>query len=195
MSMLENRLLKKNTIQLRVNRFNNPTFISEGYNSFDFNKNLKSVHLKDLEFTNYVSSKECKKYKDLQDICIRINRNKNELENLFIADELGNDTSILKYERLLKILSAINDRQIDQEEVILKFKNIADNEIQFYIKNENGNFKLYMIDMYHIGIEAVNRKTGRADRKGIYKARKECSCDIAEIQKKLNKSSDKPREI
>lgn len=193
--MLENRLLKQNTIQLRVNRFNNPTFISETYNSFDFNNNLKSVHIEDLEFTNYVSSKECKKYKDLEEVCMKISRNKNELENLFVADELGKSISILKYERLLKILSAINNRQINQTEIILKFKNIEDNEIQFYIKNESGNFKLYMIDMYHIGIEATNKKTGRADRKGIYNARKKCSCDIAEIQNEMNKSSDKPREI
>ena len=195
MSMLENRILKENQIQLRVNRFNSPTFIVEAYNSFDFNNNLKSVHLKDLEFTNYVSSKECKKYKDLQNICTRINHNKNELENLFIADELENNTSVLKYERLLKILSAINNRQITQNEIILKFKNIVDNEIQFYIKNENGTFKLYMVDMYHIGIEAVNRKTGRADRKGIYNARKKYSCDIVEIQNELTKSTDKSSKV
>lgn len=190
--MLENRVPKINTIQARVNRFNNPKWVTKQYNSFDFNNNLKSNNFSDLEFTNYVSSKECKKYKDLKDICFKIFCNKNELDNLFMADELDNNVSVSKRKRLWNILNKINNTTISHDEIILKFKNKIDKEIQFYIKDDNGIFKLYMIDIYHIGIEATNKKTGRADRRGIYKARKKCNFDIIEIQKELNSKSDKP---
>ena len=184
--MQGNRVSKANTIQIRVNRYKNTRFDSVKYKKFDFNNNLKSTHLKELEFTNYVKSKNCKKYVKLRDICKSIILSKSELEILFEADELDDKTSVLKYERMLKIISAINNMKVSKEEVILKFKNRDDKEIQFYIKNENGIFKLYMIDMYHIAIEATNKKTGRADRKGIYRARCFYEYDIKEIQKELN---------
>ena len=183
--MSENRFSKQNLIQIRVNRFNNPTFKTKKYLGFSFNDNLKSVNLNELEFTNYVKSRNCKKYLDLKRICIKLEKDKNELYKLFEADELDSNTSVIKYERLLKILSIVNNREIQKEEIILKFKNKNDKEIQFYIKDENGIFMLYLIDIYHIGIEAKNKKNGRTDRKGIYRARSCFKFDIKEIQNDL----------
>ena len=53
------------------------------------------------------------------------------------------------------------------------------------LKMNGGVLKLYLIDLYHLGIEAVNRKTGRRDLKGIYQARKKCEYDIKKINENL----------
>lgn len=193
--MLQNSFLKVNRFLKRENRFTNPTFVNEEYYVFDFNNNLKSNHLQQLEFTNYVSSNKCKKYMTLEEICKRIYKNEKEWEKLFVADEIDISKNVPKLERIYKIISNVNNDIVDKKELILKFKYIDDMEIQFYIKNNNGTLKLYLIDLYHIGIEATNNKNGRTDRKGIYRARKKCNFDIRAIQEELNKSADKPREI
>ena len=186
--MLENR----QTINVRTNRFKNPKMIVQQYEKFDFNNNIKSDHIKELEFTNFVKTNTCKKYCTLLDICKKINNNEKEWDKLFVADEIDINVEIPKLHRLYKILNAVNNKEINRKELILKFKYIEDKEIQFYIKKENETLKLYLIYLYHIGIEAVNRKIGIADRKKIYRARKECKCDIKEIQNELNNNTDKP---
>ena len=183
--MQQSNLFKSKTFSKRINRFNNSTFIEETYKSFDFNNNLKSDNLEDLEFTNFVSSNICKKYLILTNICQQISKNEKELDKLFVADEIDINVDIPKLNRIYDIINIVNNKQISREKLILKFKYLKDQEIQFYINNDNGVLKLYLIDLYHIGIEATNKRTGRNDRKGIYNARKKYKFDIKEIQKKL----------
>lgn len=180
-NMCQNIKFNINRFQKRVNRFKNPTFVDEEYKEFDFNNNLKSSHIPELYFTNFVSSNLCGKYIKLTDICIKIKANNNEWIKMFIPDEIEISRDIPKINRLYKIISIVNDREIDRKELILKFKNLEDKEIQFYIKNENGILKLYLIDLYHLGIEAENKKIHRKDAKGIYNARKKCNYNIAKI--------------
>lgn len=58
-------------------------------------------------------------------------------------------------------------------------------KFNFILKMKIGILKLYLIDLYHLGIEAQNRKTGRTDLKGIYKSRSKCKFNISEINKKI----------
>lgn len=184
--MLENNIFKLNHFQKRINRFKNATFVSEEYDSFNFNNNLKSDHFEELEFTNYVSSDMCNKYLDLLHICQNITQNINSWDRMFVADELEITPNTPKLKRLNDIINKVNNKIINPNELILKFKNLNDKGIQFYIKNENKILTLYLIDLYHLGIEATDQKSGRTDRKGIYRARKKCSYDIKNIVDKLN---------
>ncbi len=184
--MQQNNLFRSGTFSKRVNRFKNSIFIEEEYSAFDFNNNLKSDNIEELEFTNFVSSKLSKKYITLKEICKKINNNEKEWDKLFVADEIAINTNSPRLDRLYNIISNVNNKKVIKSKLILKFKYIADSEIQFYINNENGILKLYLIDLYHIGIEATNRKTGRTDRKGIYKARKNLKFDIKEIKNELD---------
>ena len=183
--MCQNKKFNVNRFKKRVNRFNNPIFVEEKYKWFDFNDNLKSNHFPELHFTNFLSSNLCNKYVKLEDICTKIKLNNNEWIKMFVSDEIEIKTDIPKINRLYKIMSLVNNKDINRDELILKFKNLEDQEIQFYIKNENGILKLYLLDLYHLGIEAENKKIHKADIKSIYKARRKCNYDISNIDKKL----------
>lgn len=185
MNMFLNKDIEFNRFRKRVNRFKNPTFVEDKYDGFDFNNNLKSNHIKELCFTNFVSSDKCKKYYELEEICIKIAMNNKEWPKLFIADELDINKEIPKMERLYKIISIVNNGLIKENDIILKFKNLEDQEIQFYIKKENGILKLYLIDLYHLGIEAENKKIKKIDLKGNYKARQKYGYNIESINSKI----------
>lgn len=183
-----NNTFSSNRFTKRINRFSNPRFVEEEYTGFDFNNNIKSNDIEELSFTNYTSSNGCYKYLKLEEICIKIAKNNNEWSKMFLADEVEIKADIPKINRIYKIMKIVNNKDIDRENIILKFKNNEDKEIQFYIKKEKSKLKLYLIDLYHLGIEAENKKTGRTDLKGIYKARKKCSYDIININKKLEEN-------
>lgn len=138
--MCQNSVFKANNrFKKRTNRFTNPIFIDEGYNYFDFNGNLKSNDISELNFTNFVSSNLSKKYIDLERICLNINDNNSKWSKMFVADEIDINKDIPKINRIYQIISKVNEKEIKREELILKFKNLDDKEIQFYIKNENRN--------------------------------------------------------
>ena len=183
--MCQNNKFSVNRFNKRINRFNNPKFVEERYNGFDFNNNLKSNHFPELYFTNFLSSNLSNKYLKLNDICTKIRFNNNEWVKMFVADEIEIKTDIPKINRLYKIISLVNNKEINRNELILKFKNLEDQEIQFYIKNENGVLKLCLIDLYHLGMKAVNKKIHKADIRSIYNARKKCNYDISNINNNL----------
>nr|DAT55214.1 MAG TPA: hypothetical protein [Caudoviricetes sp.] len=183
--MCQNNKFSINRFKKRVNRFSNPTFVEEEYKWFDFDDNLKSNHFPELYFTNFLSSNLCNKYLKLHDICTKIKLNNNEWIKMFVSDEIEIKTDIPKINRLYKIISLVNNKEINRNELVLKFKNLEDKEIQFYIRNENGVLKLCLIDLYHLGIEAENKKIHRSDIRSIYNARKKCTYDISNIENKL----------
>ena len=183
--MCQNKKFSINRFNKRINRFGSPTFVEEEYRGFDFADNLKSNNFPELYFTNFLSSNLCNKYLKLADICTKIKLNNNEWVKMFVADEIEIKTDIPKINRLYKIISLVNNKEINRNELVLKFKNLEDKEIQFYIKHENGSLKLCLIDLYHLGIEAVNKKINKADIRSIYNARKKCNYDISNINSKL----------
>ncbi len=170
-------------INKRINRFNNPYFEKEKYEEFDFNNNMKSDNFKELKFTNYTTSDKCNKYHKLQEICNKIINNIEEWDKLFIADEININKDIPKLDRIYAILCKVNGRKINRKELILKFKNLEDNEIQFFVKNEKGILKLYLVDIYHLAIEAYNKKSRRIDLNGKYKAMSKASYCISNLFK------------
>lgn len=142
----------------RIDRFANPRLVEEEYTEIDFNNNLISVCYDELRFTNFTRSDACKKYLHLKDICSKITENAQELEVLFKADELDISADIPKCNRMYAIISKANNNKINRNDLILKFKNRLDPEIQFFIKKEHTILKVYLIDLYHLMIEAYNKK-------------------------------------
>jgi len=180
-----NKKFQINRFNKRVDRFTNPRFVKEEYEEFDFNNNIKSNNIEELYFTNYTSSNICKKYLKLEEICMKIANNNNEWTNTFVADEIDIKNDMPKLNRIYKIIQVVNREEINRKEIILKFKNVEDPEIQFYIKQEKNKLKLYLIDIYHLGIEAPNKKTRRIDARGIYNSRKKCNYNIVNINSKI----------
>lgn len=180
MNMFQNS--NNNIFTIREERFKIPRFRKEYVNGFSFNNMLKSDNFEELQFTNFVKSENTNKYNDLKEICNKVANNYYELDKLFSADEIDINIDIPKLNRVFNILEKANENSIDRKKLILKYKNKKDKEIQFYIMNENGNYKLMLVDLYHLVIEATNVKTGRKDLKGIYKFHKNYSYNINNIQ-------------
>lgn len=171
---------ENNRFYKRINRYKiNERFIEESFNKFDFNNNLKSDKIDELEFINFLSSDKCNKYFILVDICRKLTQNYNNINKLFIPDEF--DSSRCNSQRVYDIINVVNDEEVNRKVVIFKFKCKEDPEIQFYVSKEENILKLRLIDVYHIAIEAVNKKIGKADRKGIYEKRKKCKFNINKI--------------
>ena len=91
-----------NIFYKRENRFTSHVkFVGEEYNSFDFNNNLKSNKIEQLEFTNYLSSNQCKKYYILlEKQLLYLNTKREELYkkivkfyNLYTRDNLDKNLS------------------------------------------------------------------------------------------------------
>lgn len=180
---------ENNVFYQRVGRFTSqPKAKKEEFEKFEFNNNLKSNKIEELEFTNYLSSNKCNKYFVLLEVCKNLYNNC-YINKYFVVDNFN--WTKLNAKRVQDIINTINCEQIKENTVIYKLKNKEDQEIQFYVTKENNTLKLQLIDIYHIAIEAINVRTGKADRKGIYKARKNSSFDIKEIQKQLNTETDK----
>lgn len=175
---------ESNIFYRRINRFSNNVYsIKEKYNSFDFNDNLKSNKIEELQFTNFLSSNQCEKYFLLSDICTKLYKNYNNLNKIFVADEF--DPNRYNSKRVFDIINVVNDKKINKKTTIYKFKCKKNPAIQFYISKENNILKLYLIDIYHLVIEATNQRTGKTDRVATYKKRERCNFDIKEIQTKI----------
>lgn len=186
-------LINKNILKVKVDRFKSSVrFEEREYEKFDFNGNLKSDHIEDLQFTNYTSSNICNKYLKLKEICQIINEDSKQIDKLFLPTETDISTDIPKMNRIYKIINAVNNKEIERKELIIKCMCFEDKAIQFYIRKEDNILVLYLIDLYHIGIEGENKDTGRTDRVGIYNASKKFTYDIKDINQELNKISDKP---
>ena len=177
---------KNNILYKRINRFSNNTrFVKEEYNKFDFNNNLKSNKIEELKFTNYLSSNRCNKYFLLLEICAELYKNNNSINKIFVLDEF--DPYRYHSKRVYDIMNTVNYKKIKKKTIIYKLKSRVDPAIQFYVVREKNILKLCLIDIYHIVIETVNKKIGKADRVTIYSKREKCNYDIKNIQKKLNK--------
>ena len=88
----------------------------------------------------------------LKDIYSKITENAQELEVLFKVDELDISADIPKCNRMYAIISKANNNKINRNDLILKFKNRLDPEIQFFIKKEHTILKVYLIDLYYLMI-------------------------------------------
>lgn len=174
-------MLESNRFTLRTNRFKSAIFNQEEYDFIDFNGNLKSVNLEELKFTNFVNSSEKKIYKELKEICISLLTSNTIFNNSFLADEIK-ELKSKKIQRLYDIISKVNGRKVKPEEAILKFKNKNNPELQFYIKKDGKILKVFLIDLYHLGIDAKHKAFGKYDLVGRYNAYKKCKYDIANIQ-------------
>ena len=176
-----------NIFYKRINRFsNNVRFVKEEYHSFDFNNNLRSSKFEDLEFTNYLSSNQCNKYFTLLEICKNLKMNYS-INKLFIPDEF--DSNRYNSKRVYDIINKVNNKIVNKTITIYKLKCKIDPAIQFYVSKESNSLKLYLIDLYHIVIETINYRTGKADRVAIYKKRKKCNYDIKNIDVQLQKNN------
>lgn len=164
------------------------------FKSFNFNGNLHSNKLEEEQFTNYISSYDNKYYKILTKIFDKLNYDDYEFFDEFELDEYISSEYTEASKRLKRIIMEVNgikdDRLLPQIDKFKPTKHMRKeekrfDEIRLYVSKDNvGNIDLYLVDLYHLGIDAFNYKLGKNDLKGNYRAREKYNYCISKIADK-----------
>lgn len=155
------------------------------YKDFYFNGNLYSMHLQDEMFTNFVNSYDKKIYKEVEKIFDAIYMKKVPLDKLLMLLENENGSG---NERLNRIIQGMGIKKVPS---LMKFKPYHDKKdqtldtvrIYVYYDKSREEFYLYLVDLYHLGIDARNRQ-GKYDLKNRYEAFCKCNKCISRISDK-----------
>lgn len=173
---------------IKINRIGNRVISKEKIIVKGFNANgaLHSVNIEEKLFTNYVKSYDKKIYKEIKKIFDDIWNNNASLDEKFILldNEKGN---IQKEERLNDIIKeTLNINNIPS---LMKFepkhdkkdKTLEGVRIYVYYNKDFEEFDLYLVDLYHLGIDGYNANLGKYDLKNRYIKNSNCKKCISKI--------------
>ena len=173
---------------VKNNRIGNKIISKELIKAKDFNINgaLHSINIEERLFTNYVKSYDKKIYKEIKEIFDEIYYCKSTLEQKFILLNNDKDSKIAK-KRLNDIIK--ENLNLDKVPDLMKFKpkhptkdkTLEGVRIYVYYDMNIEEFDLYLVDLYHLGIEGYNANIGKYDLKHRYKINSECKKCISKI--------------
>lgn len=173
---------------IKVNRIGNKVISKEKINAKGLNINgaLHSINFEKKLFTNYVKSYDKKIYKEIKEIFDELYSCKASLEEKFIL--LDNEKVNEEKEKRLNdiIKESLN---IDNVPSLMKFepkhqkndKTLDGVRIYVYYDKNTEEFDLYLIDLYHLGIDGYNANLGKYDLKNRYKINSEYKKCISKI--------------
>lgn len=161
------------------------------FKQFLFNGNIHSINLKTEKFTNYVKSEENTYYKILKKVLDKIYYDKyNILKEFNIDDTNYCDDSATK-QRLKRIImesNCITDIElIPKIYELIPVKYLKDKEkryksLRLFVSiTDDGNIELYLIDLYHLGINAYNFNIDGYSLDRNYNSNKDCMLCISKI--------------
>lgn len=205
MNILENRLReisdnnKPSEFKHRINkifRSGVKTLKVEPYHfkSFNFNGNLRSDKLEEEKFTNYIKSYDNKYYEILTEIFDKLKYDNYTFLQEFELDEYEASEYTQASKRLKRIIMKVNN--LKDERLLPKIDKFKPTRyqrekekrfdgIRLYVStNVNGIIDLYLIDIYHLGIDAYNYKTNSYDLEKNYNTTKEYNKCISKISDK-----------
>lgn len=175
-----------NTIKIRYNRFKSDTrFETKPVKTFNFEKGLKSIDIKEEWFINKSSSSNEEVYDMVANMFFRYLDNDYSFLNDFLGDELIFD---FKAERLLRILRLTQNSKfnVNDLQTIIKFNHYEKKELHFFVKKSRDNYTLLLIDLYHLGIYAdkkENNKIMQIPLEKIYKSKRHNQYCLEEMLK------------
>lgn len=150
------------------------------YKEFNFNGNLHSEKIEEEKFTNYLKSYENKLFKLLNEIFDKLYFGNYSFLEEFELDLYEAYEESFESKRLRRIVMKINNMKNEEEipKILYKFKptkkerekNKWYNGIRLYVSADtDGSIKLYLIDIYHLAINAFNSKTKKYELDEHYK--------------------------
>ena len=173
---------------VKNNRIGNKIISKELIKVKDFNINgaLHSINIEEKFFTNYVKSYDKKIYKEIKEIFDEVYYCQSTLEQKFILVSNDKDSEIAK-KRLKDIIK--ENLNLDKVPDLMKFKPKHPKEdktlegvrIYVYYDMNVEEFDLYLVDLYHLGIEGYNANIGKYDLKHRYKINSEYKKCISKI--------------
>lgn len=122
----------------------------------DFSECLKSVNIRNINFTNYFRSSKDNLYKAVK----RLVKTSSEItEEDFVLTEYTDENDSKNY-RIKCILEETRKKRISELPMLYKFKYIPNPAIQFFVKKSDYVLLVVFIDIYHLAIPAPNFELG-----------------------------------
>ncbi len=184
-----NAFNRKNNKFLKANNFNVSTII--GKKIFDDTKEkieidnaLKSVRLPLYNFSNYLSGEKSPMFKFVKREYKMMNSVKyNILEHFELKNvNFGVNVSQKKMDKIIEETFGVKIPL----KAVYRFKSIYNPAFQLYVnKNNSGDFKVIVIDLYHLVIPAADKFKGKnkADLIADYEAVKNYNVCLSSIKK------------
>lgn len=177
MSIARNRF----TTFKRIDRFKESERLEKvEFESFEMDFAMKSINLEEQEFINKCKSLSSQQYIIMKDLYYRYKNGEN-----ILADFDGDD--ILPYDninRLKKIIDYNLSGKTFKIHEIYKFSYKQNNKIRFYVKNDNGNLMVVLIDLFHLALPSKYKsKTKKEMQREVYLKNKTNKTNINEIKK------------
>ena len=122
--------------------------------SFEFNGNLHSVDLEDIYFTNFIK-KDKFKYRFVRSEINVIKRHMINMNNYEIKEE---NYSKKNRQRLKMIYESTYSTS--SVETLIRIKHVHNKEFQIFCKDENGTYKIQLVDLHHLIIPAADKEHG-----------------------------------
>ena len=176
-----NRFLKSN--RFNVNSIIGKKLFDDTKEKIEIDKALISVHLPSYNFSNYFRSKKDIMFKFVKREYMMMNNDKYnildhfELKNVDFGGNLSRD-------KMDQIIEKTFGSKIHIYS-IYRFKNLLNPAFQLYVNKDNNNdFKVVVIDLYHLMIPAADRFRGKkiADLISDYEAVKDYSVCLSNIK-------------
>lgn len=162
------------------------------YKCFCFNGNLHSIKLEEEKFTNFLSSYDNKLSNILKEVFEKLYLEEYDFLEEFVLDEYEASEYTEESKRLKRIIIKANNIDKNKLPRIDKFKparykmkqDKRYDGIRLYVScNKDGVIDLYLVDLYHLGIDAYNYTTGKYELEAHYKNAenyKKCISKIAD---------------
>lgn len=162
------------------------------FEEFIFNGNLHSNKIENEKFTNFLSSYDNIYFKILEELFDKLHQDDYDFLDEFELEENNYSDLSANAKRLKRIIMEVNNIKNVPEinEMIpvqyLKKKEKRYRGIRLFVNvREDGYIELYLIDLYHLGINAFNASTGNYDLDRNYNSTKNYSKCISKLADKF----------
>lgn len=177
MSIARNRF----TTFKRIDRFKESERLEKvEFESFEMDFAMKSINLEEQEFINKCKSLSSQQYKTMDELYKHYKNGENILVDFECGDILPHDN----INRLKKIIDYNLSGKTFKIYEVYKFSYKPNNKIRFYVKNDNGNLMVVLIDLFHLALPSKHEcKTKKEMQREVYLKNKKNKININEIKK------------
>ncbi len=169
------------------------------FQKIEFNKNLKSIHIKEEKFTNFIKSEKNTYYNILKELIQKLYFDNYTFFNEFQLEENNYSEISAETQRLKRIIMKANNiKDIKNVPIInemipvmyLKKKEKRYQGLRLFVNiKEDGYIDLYLIDLYHLGINAYNVTTNKYNLDRNYNSNKNNDVCISKIIEELKQEN------
>lgn len=143
-----------------IDRYNDSKIITEYYSKLDMSFAMKSINLKEEQFTNFVKSKQSEQYKLLLNIYSDYKKGKNILDKFEAYDVELYSKNTKRLSKILSYNTMENFNDFRTSNVLKHRLTKSKNKLRLYIEEDDKkNLSVKLIDLYHLAIPSSYKGT------------------------------------